>query len=244
MPRPAPSRQEAKKPRPKPAADREVASSTLPKTRGRPPKTPRPLNSPSSPDLILNAAEQLVLTRGFGGTSIDMILEACQVTKGMFFYYFKSKQELGFALAQRTRLLETQALGGLSEAAHAHSPAPLEQLLFILEALKQRYPAKASAGHSGSLLTVFVYESELFSEETHAVMGGMVRDWKSVFVSRLKQLDKLAKTKGRPAPESVANHIVALIEGGQILARIAKKPALVHEQLEHCQNYLRLLYPR
>jgi TetR/AcrR family transcriptional repressor of nem operon len=179
-----------------------------------------------------------------------MILESCGVTKGMFFYYFKSKLELGHALAQRARVIENQLLANLSQEAHEQNDDPLEQLIFLLEALKKRYPAKASSVQNGSLLTVFVYESELFSEETHQVMQSMVTDWKSVFISRIKQIERQAKAKqreklqakGRPTAESVASHIVALIEGGQVLARIAKKPLLVQEQLAHCQNYLRLLY--
>lgn len=171
-----------------------------------------------------------------------MILEACGVTKGMFFYYFKNKLDLGLALAKRTRAIEQEALTRLSETALEHSEDPLEQVLFILEHLKRRYPVRQGQQPYGSLLTVFVYEPDLFSAETDAVIRSMVRDWKDTFVSRFRQLEVGGRVKARPPAESVANHLVAMLEGGQVLARITQRPRVIQEQLDHCQRYLQLLY--
>lgn len=43
---------------------------------------------------ILNAAISLFSTHGFSATSIDDILTAVGITKGAFYYYFKSKDHL------------------------------------------------------------------------------------------------------------------------------------------------------
>src|SRR5690606_40554671 len=43
---------------------------------------------------IIDNALALVLENGFVGTSLDAILEKTKITKGAFFYHFKSKSEL------------------------------------------------------------------------------------------------------------------------------------------------------
>ena len=50
---------------------------------------------------ILDNAEALTLEKGFTGMSIDDILKATQITKGAFFYHFKTKAELARALVER-----------------------------------------------------------------------------------------------------------------------------------------------
>lgn len=50
-------------------------------------------------DEILAAAEQLFMTRGYDNTSVESIIEVVEISKGTFYYYFKSKEELLDALA-------------------------------------------------------------------------------------------------------------------------------------------------
>ena len=50
---------------------------------------------------ILDAAEGLVMSQGFAGTSVDDILKAAKLTKGAFFHHFKSKADLARELIER-----------------------------------------------------------------------------------------------------------------------------------------------
>jgi AcrR family transcriptional regulator len=63
---------------------------------------------------ILTAAGNLFSSHGYCGTSLDDIVTAAGITKGAFYHYFKSKEEvclalLDQALAQAGRLSETSA---------------------------------------------------------------------------------------------------------------------------------------
>jgi AcrR family transcriptional regulator len=49
---------------------------------------------------ILNAAEKLFFSQGYEATPVESIIAAVNVSKGTFYYYFKSKEELLDALAQ------------------------------------------------------------------------------------------------------------------------------------------------
>ncbi|MEK6666184.1 MAG: TetR family transcriptional regulator C-terminal domain-containing protein [candidate division NC10 bacterium] len=50
---------------------------------------------------ILDAATRLMHVSGYRGTSLDDVLRASGVGKGNFYYYFKSKEELGYAILER-----------------------------------------------------------------------------------------------------------------------------------------------
>lgn len=50
---------------------------------------------------ILDAAEQLFVTKGFDGTSTNDILEKVGIARGTLYYHFKSKEEILDAMIQR-----------------------------------------------------------------------------------------------------------------------------------------------
>lgn len=50
---------------------------------------------------ILDAAEILFTTKGYGKTTIMDILEAVGIAKGTFYYHFKSKEDVMDAIIER-----------------------------------------------------------------------------------------------------------------------------------------------
>ncbi|MBI4490372.1 MAG: TetR/AcrR family transcriptional regulator, partial [Deltaproteobacteria bacterium] len=55
----------------------------------------------STQERLLDASQQLMLAKGFVATTVDEICEAAGVTKGSFFHYFKSKEDLGKSVLDR-----------------------------------------------------------------------------------------------------------------------------------------------
>ncbi len=53
-------------------------------------------------DEILNASEALFYQKGYNKTTINDILEALSISKGAFYHYFKSKEEVMDAIIMRT----------------------------------------------------------------------------------------------------------------------------------------------
>ncbi len=49
---------------------------------------------------ILQKAFELIYTKGYQTTSIDEIIATTQVTKGAFYYHFKTKDEMGIAIIE------------------------------------------------------------------------------------------------------------------------------------------------
>src|SRR6266540_6902317 len=52
-------------------------------------------------DQILDAAARLIHLQGYHCTSLDDVLRESGVGKGNFYYYFKSKEDLGYAIIDR-----------------------------------------------------------------------------------------------------------------------------------------------
>ena len=47
---------------------------------------------------ILDAASNLIHSQGYNATSVDDILREASLSKGNFYFYFRSKEELGLAV--------------------------------------------------------------------------------------------------------------------------------------------------
>ncbi len=49
---------------------------------------------------ILNTSSDLILHKGFSGVGLQEILQSCEIPKGSFYHYFKSKESFGCELVQ------------------------------------------------------------------------------------------------------------------------------------------------
>ncbi len=64
---------------------------------------------------ILEAARRLFLDQGFDETSVEEIAEAAEVSKGLVYFYFRSKDELLAALVRETYTPLLEALNRLEQ---------------------------------------------------------------------------------------------------------------------------------
>ena len=99
-----------------------------------------PRDGTSTREKILDAAQQLLLDYGYGGTSIDQVIHAAGITKGAFFYHFKSKNDLAQALLDRYIQKDDEILHELMGRAEKLSHEPLQQyLIFVGSSLRSRW---------------------------------------------------------------------------------------------------------
>jgi AcrR family transcriptional regulator len=100
-----------------------------------------PASSPR--DRLVQTALELFGRRGYHGTGIADILKESGCTRGVLYYYFSSKEELGYAaIDEELRVLfEQGAVSNLQSDEH-----PIDRLVQTLDAL----PTVASPGVTGS----------------------------------------------------------------------------------------------
>ena len=186
---------------------------------------------------LLDAAERLMLARGFAATSVKGVCAAAKLTKGSFFHYFESKEDLA-----RTLLARFCASGREARAsACCGAEDPLARVHSHIDfALKM---ARDPARH-GCLLGAFAQELS----DSHPKLRSMCVDGFAQWSAVLKR--DLDAAKARYAPKaafetkSLAEHFIAILEGAQILAKTQQNPKIVEQSLRHFRRYVDSLFGR
>ena len=200
-----------------------------------------PRDGTATRERILDAAQRLVLQRGFAGTSVDAVLAAASATKGGFFHHFPSKQALGLALVERYAAFDVQALEDFMAAAEAQTDDPAEQLVAFVRLFEQG-AAELTAMQPGCLFVSFIYERELTAPGTDEIIAATIRAWRERVLGKLEQAAGAHPPAADVDLPSLADQIFTTFEGGFVLARAMDEPDHLRRQLAHVRHYLELLF--
>jgi TetR/AcrR family transcriptional repressor of nem operon len=100
------------------------------------PSTPQETGAASAADprsRLLDAAVQVIRTKGYAATTVDDVCSAAGVTKGSFFHHFKSKEAMALAAVEHWN----RVTGSLfAQAPHQHLPDPRDRVLAYLDLRK------------------------------------------------------------------------------------------------------------
>lgn len=190
---------------------------------------------------ILDAAEELILSYGYGGTSIEMILEKAGITKGAFFYHFKSKADLAHALARRFDEMDEAVMREGTDRSERLSRDPLQQLL-IFAALMEEHAESISGSDPGCLFAAYCYESGLLDEEIHAIVTRSMNRWRDEMLRKLEAAAENNPPRLAVDLTDVADMITTLFEGAFIMARTLREPSVLTRQVRLYRSYLELLF--
>jgi TetR/AcrR family transcriptional repressor of nem operon len=187
---------------------------------------------------LVDAAVALMRQKGFTATTVDDICAEAHVTKGGFFHYFKSKDEIARAAAER---FQEGKAKDFQEAPFRRLADPLDRVFGRLDFAK-----KASGGvkqvTKGCLLGMFAQELSFTNPE--------IRDTcRAAFVRVAKDFEKdLAEAKAAHPPriafepKNVAMLYVAIIQGSLMLAKASESNAVLAENIEQLRGYLQSLF--
>ena len=99
---------------------------------------------------IVETAEKLFLKKGYQETTVDDILEATSLSKGGFYHYFNSKEEV---LSESINIVMTDMLGELKPIVNNETLDALEKLkLFMKKKSELQQPKKEFAKYLGMLM--------------------------------------------------------------------------------------------
>ncbi|HSI98666.1 MAG TPA: TetR/AcrR family transcriptional regulator [Gaiellaceae bacterium] len=190
---------------------------------------------------ILDTAEELVLEKGFAGTSVDEVIASAATTKGGFFHHFASKQELARGLVERYVAADMKLLDDLLARAERLSSDPLQQLLLFV-GLQEELADELAGDVPGCLYASFMYEQELFDDTTREVIGDAVRAWRSRTREKLEEVAERYPPRIPVDLDTLADQGLAVYEGTFVLSRALGEPELLGGQLRHFRSYLELLF--
>ena len=190
---------------------------------------------------ILDAAQDIVLDRGFAATSVDAVLAEASVTKGAFFHHFPSKLELGRALLERYAAADEQLLEEFMAVAEAQADDPAEQVVAFVREF-ERVAGELPATQPGCLFVSFIYERQLAGEGSDDIIGTSIRQWRSRLLEKLEAAAAVHPPAADVDLPSLADQVFTTFEGGFILTRAMHDPAHLRAQLAHLRHYLELLF--
>lgn len=192
---------------------------------------------------ILATAEQIILQRGFSGTSIDEVIKQSHITKGGFFYHFKGKNDLARKLIERYLAADDIFFEQLFTRARKLVEDPLQQMLLFLKLMAEAMEQLPDT-HPGCLAASFVYESQQFDEEVLNLIEKGITNWRKLFVAQLELINKQYKPKQEYEVTIMADFLTASVEGGILLSLITKDQNQLVQHILHYRNYLKLLYSK
>jgi len=187
---------------------------------------------------LVDAGIKLMRARGYNATTVDDICTDAGVTKGGFFHYFKSKDDIAHVAV--THFFEEKAKN--YEAAPFRKEAdPLDRVFGRLDYIKESAGPKNRVT-KGCLIGVLAQELAFTNPEIrdicHSFFSRIVRDFSQDLVE--------AKAAHSPTvkfdPRAVAEMYVSIVQGSLILAKIAEHNDVLHDNIEQFRNYLKFLF--
>ncbi|WP_417516091.1 TetR/AcrR family transcriptional regulator [Minwuia sp.] len=190
---------------------------------------------------IMDIAEQAVLDKGFGATSIDEIIAAAGLTKSGFIYHFPDKSALARALLTRYIEREDVLFDDIFARAAELSDDPLQRLLIGLKLLAELLDDLPTA-HPGCLVATYCYQERLFDREVRELNEQAVRGWRRRFLGMLEEVERAYPRQDDVRIDAVADMVTGAIEGGIVLSKALNERNILAEQVMLLRSYIKLLF--
>ncbi len=192
---------------------------------------------------IMDAAQSIILDHGFGGTTVDAIIEQAGVSKGAFFHYFSSKAELGQKLVQRYADKDAEHLEQTLVKAEGLSDDPLQQLLIFVKLFEQEIKSLEEP-FPGCLFASYLQQSELFDHNILDIIRESMLLWRTRVLDKLKKIEQKYPPRRDVDLESLADMLMVIFEGSFVLSQSLNENKIIAQQLSNYHRYLQLLFSK
>ncbi len=187
-----------------------------------------------TPEKILDSAQTLMLNEGYHGVSVDSIIERSGVSKGTFFYHFKSKEVLAEKLLVRFFQYRSDKITQLMQSKFEEFESPLDAMLSFIDSLAPLY--RATSSEQGCLMAAFSYQ--LLDEMPHLreICQDQIDGWQTFFLPYFVK----ALNCSEQAAIELSRMMFCQLEGGFVVERIDHSHEL-EAQFKHLRRYIQLL---
>jgi TetR/AcrR family transcriptional regulator, transcriptional repressor for nem operon len=187
-------------------------------------------------DQILNAAARLIHVQGYQCTTLDDVLRESGVGKGNFYYYFKSKEDLGYAMIDRTtQAFVERSLGPAFAAAEADPIAQISAFLDrVLEAQRQRNCV------GGCVMGNLASELSDVHEGFRQRLVGIFDLWRARLAEAVSRGQGRGSVRADVDATRVAQFLVAGLEGAILLSKVTRDITVMERCVEELKEHLTL----
>jgi AcrR family transcriptional regulator len=176
----------------------------------------------TSRDKIVDAAQAEMLARGFSATTVDDICERAAVSKGNFYHFFSSKEDLALAVIdafyeQNLKIAEEAPAPGNDRRQHARA-----LVNHLIDSAGRMWGA-------GCLLGSFALE---LAESNPAIGAAVSERFRGVAAQLADGFAPLAQGGKQGAAAEIAEQFIVTVEGALVLARAHHDWSYVDRALE------------
>jgi len=188
-------------------------------------------------DHIIEVASGLINLRGFNNTSVDSVLQASGVKKGSFYYYFKSKEDLGYAIIENHLRRFSDHVLGKAFSNRKNALMELEDYLdIVLELHRQRNCS------GGCLMGNMAMEMSDIHEGFRRKFQEVFEGWRNRVAGVLRKAKISGQLNDHVDPTGLAQFFIASVEGGILLSKVKKDIKVLEncfkELKKHIQMYV------
>ena len=184
---------------------------------------------------IIEVASGLINLRGFNNTSVDAVLQASGVKKGSFYYYFKSKEDLGYAIIESHLRRFSDHVLGKAFSGKKDALMELEDFLdIILELQRQRNCS------GGCLMGNMAMEMSDIHEGFRRKFQEVFEDWRIRVAGVLQKAKISGQFNDHMDSTRLAQFVVAGVEGGILLSKVKKDIKVLENCFKELKTHIRL----
>ncbi|MEU8613016.1 TetR/AcrR family transcriptional regulator [Actinoplanes sp. NPDC048791] len=160
---------------------------------------------------ILVAAARLFATNGFHNTSMADIIGASGLSAGAVYRYFRSKEELIGAVAERALSAADEVFAQL--LADGATPSPGDVLTAIIEAISDRIAGDPVTGVDITRIGVQVWAEALRSPELATRADDVYRRLRGHFAEVARRWQAAGQLGAGAVPQQVGAAMLSLVQG-------------------------------
>jgi TetR/AcrR family transcriptional regulator, transcriptional repressor for nem operon len=185
-------------------------------------------------EAILSAAMRLMHVHGYHATSLDDVLRESGVGKGNFYYQFRSKEDLGYAILDQ---LVTGFVERTLEPCFADpGTPPLSQIRCFLDRIVQAQRDRQCRG--GCAMGNLASELSDVHEGFRKRLASVFTTWHERLAATLTEAKRRGHVTEGCDPESSARFLVASLEGAILLAKVSKDIEVMEQCVRELKRYL------
>lgn len=187
-------------------------------------------------EAILLSAARLIRIRGYHGTSLDDVLRASGVGKGNFYYHFRSKEELGYAILDGivAAFLEQTLEPCFSDP----EESPLVQIHCLLDRVLDLQ--REGNGVGGCPLGNLASELSDVHEGFRARLAGVFSAWRDRLASALEEARRRGLVGDECRSAAAAHFLVASLEGAMLMTKLTKDVGVMAQCVDEMKRHLSL----
>jgi len=185
-------------------------------------------------DAIVDAAARIIHVKGYNSTSVDDVLRESAVGKGNFYYYFKSKEDLGYAILDRA--IRSFVERTLDPCFSDPEGSRLAQIRCFLDRVLETQRERNCVG--GCPMGNLASELSDVHEGFRARLAEVFTRWRLRLTEALEEGQARGQVSPTCAPAAVAQFLVAALEGAILMTKLSRDIGVMEQCVGELKRYL------